>query len=385
MNTQFDSEPIDREPDPNKEYSCSEYLVSAGFTYLMKIVLLTNKHPELIKEISKYKNIINNTNKEGWTALMLASRNSGTSNVSSIETVKELIKEGADINTKGGRDNWFTLMLACKNSGTSSSVETVRELIKAGADVNLVGDDGWTCLMSASRYSNITSNIETVRDLIKAKANISMKNGCGWTAFMLACRNSGTTSNVETVKELIRAGANLSEKYDNKLTPLELACGDFNTTGNIETVKELIENGCEIDFEGLVKMNNKQINKLLVERYKYNPYKIRKIIGDTDSDPVGQDKRDPVGQDKRDAKLFDELCEQKVHRNSINKMITKHRDLLYYSPNNIIYLCCEINFSLKNSTDIRKTVYKTISDKLKFLFDIKNEDDMLYKIKYYTD
>ena len=54
---------------------------------------------------------------------------------------------------------------------------------------------------------------------------------------------------------------------------------------------------------------------------------------------------------------------------------------LYYKPNNIIALCSEVNFKLKfkNSDE----VFRELDDKLKYIFDIKNEEDMINKITFY--
>ena len=53
MDTQFDGEDILALPDPNKEYWCTEYTKSTGFTLLMKWVLLTKKHNFLIDNIKE--------------------------------------------------------------------------------------------------------------------------------------------------------------------------------------------------------------------------------------------------------------------------------------------------------------------------------------------
>ena len=61
--------------------------------------------------------------------------------------------------------------------------------------------------------------------------------------------------------------------------------------------------------------------------------------------------------------------------------IESHKEQLYYKPNNIIALCSEVNFKLKfkNSDE----VFRELDDKLKYIFDIKNEEDMINKITFY--
>ena len=73
-------------------------------------------------------------NHKKWNSLLLSS--SYTRTTSSLDTVKLLIENGADINIKE-KDGWTALMLACRNSNTESSLETVKLLLENGANVNL--------------------------------------------------------------------------------------------------------------------------------------------------------------------------------------------------------------------------------------------------------
>jgi ankyrin repeat protein len=315
MKTQFNREGIYDIPLIDKKYYCSPIISSLKFTYLMKLVLLTDTSKHLIEDIIEYKNIINKQNNNGWTALMIASRNSNT--YSSIDTVKELIKTGADIN-KQNNNSWTALMFACKYSNTDSTLDTVKELIKTGADLNIQESTGWTALMFAGRYSNTDSNLDTVKELIKAGADINKQNNHGWTALTLACRYSNTDSNLDTVKELIKAGA-------------------------------------DINFNELISLKDIEIDHLLVERYKYDLYKIKNLIQ----------------KDK-----LDELVYQYVMRKEIIKNIIKHKNNIYDLPSNIISLCCQIRFESINE-------YKDIPSKIKKLFDIKNMQDLKTKTNFY--
>ena len=74
--------------------------------------------------------------------------------------------------------------------------------------------------------------------------------------------------------------------------------------------------------------------------------------------------------------LLDKFYEKRLKILNITKHIIKHKNYIYEKPGNIISQCAEANFNLKNN--------KSIPDKLKFLFDIKNNNDLLNKISYYT-
>ena len=63
ISKQFDEENLYDPPDPNKTYKCSRYTSSKGWTLLMKLVVLTKKHPELHNKIKQLidsdKNMLN--------------------------------------------------------------------------------------------------------------------------------------------------------------------------------------------------------------------------------------------------------------------------------------------------------------------------------------
>lgn len=99
----------------------------------MKMVLQTKKHLEYINGIHKYSNIINNKNKKGWTALILACMNNTI--CSNIETIRELIKNGADLDLQNDFSE-TALMIAVLHVQSGNNIEVVKELIKNGAQLN---------------------------------------------------------------------------------------------------------------------------------------------------------------------------------------------------------------------------------------------------------
>ncbi|AYV81996.1 MAG: hypothetical protein Homavirus1_26 [Homavirus sp.] len=102
---------------------------SKGLTYLMKLVLLTNKNPELVYDIEDVVNDnpaeLHKKNRIGWTPLMLAVAN--TTTMSSIETVKKLLELGANPNSTSYK-KLSPLMVAVYNYGYGSDLETIKLL-----------------------------------------------------------------------------------------------------------------------------------------------------------------------------------------------------------------------------------------------------------------
>ncbi len=98
------------------------------------MVMITGSDPNVNNLIEEYlkTNIdkINLTNHRGWTALMLACRNSCT--YSSVATVDILLRYGADINIQD-RYGWTALMKACCYSDTEANTTVVKKLLDRGA------------------------------------------------------------------------------------------------------------------------------------------------------------------------------------------------------------------------------------------------------------
>ena len=140
MDTQFDDEDIFAPVDPEKEYYCNQSEKCKGFTRLMKLVLLSEKNPELVDEITEYLKFcpeeLNKQNKKGYTALMYASK------YSLDKTVKVLLDAGADPNIRSLY--WWTALMFASRCG--SSAETINTLLEAGADPNVRDFDGRTAL-----------------------------------------------------------------------------------------------------------------------------------------------------------------------------------------------------------------------------------------------
>jgi ankyrin repeat protein len=121
------------------EYDCSPFTKSSGFTPLMHAVMRND--------------------------------------ILEVRRICQENPEQIDVqNTKG----WTALMLACRNSNTCSSYEIVEELLFCGANPNLKTTDGWTALILSSTYTRTDSSEKTVKLLIEYKAEIDAQNNRGY-------------------------------------------------------------------------------------------------------------------------------------------------------------------------------------------------------------
>ena len=166
-----------------------------------------------------------------------------------VETLKQLIQNGADLEARDGSRRTPVHVAAF-----ASNDEALELLAKAGADMNAlesgiydvvtiaaVADDPE--LMSlALKYGNrsdlITSiyegtaliaaahlgHVEVVQRLIKAGAPLDHVNNLHWTALMEAVvLGDGGPEYIATVEALVQAGANITLADRNGVTPLEHA------------------------------------------------------------------------------------------------------------------------------------------------------------------
>ena len=98
-------------------YVIQDVIIAKKMTYLMKLVLLTNKHPYIVntildKYIQKYPKEMYKVNNIGWTPLMIAISNGN------IETVKKLLEIGSCPNSPKFRGR-SPLMVAARYGGIS--------------------------------------------------------------------------------------------------------------------------------------------------------------------------------------------------------------------------------------------------------------------------
>lgn len=170
--------------------------------------------------------------------------------------VRQMIKDGADVNSRDGRGS--TLLMHAAASGTA---ETVRTLILAGADVNAKNNGEATALMWA------TGDMDKVKLLVDSGADLNARSKRGRTAVQIAAAQAG---NIEVVKYLagkdaeitgapiveaaiandtamvaflLDKGQDPNGKNPSGITPLMAAAGN----GNSAMVKLLLARGADVN------------------------------------------------------------------------------------------------------------------------------------------
>jgi len=147
-----------------------------------------------------------------------------------IETVKDWIGRGADVNTKA-RLGGTPLHIAADKGYP----EIVAVLIEAGADVNAKDDDGETPLHRA-----VLKDSKSMSLLIKAGANVDARENESDSPLHYAAQVNA----IANIAALIDAGATIDFVGDYGWTPI------FNAIRwkNLEAVKLLLERGANVNF-----------------------------------------------------------------------------------------------------------------------------------------
>jgi ankyrin repeat protein len=111
------------------------------------------------------------------------------------EVVEELIKAGADIESKDSYENTCLMFAVYKGRA-----RVVQLLINAGCEVDVLDNNEETCLMDAARHGYTT----IAEMLLQANCNVLAKNLEGETALDIA-KNCGNLDVVSAIKkELVR-------------------------------------------------------------------------------------------------------------------------------------------------------------------------------------
>ena len=157
-------------------------------------------------------------------------------NAGDIQTVRTLIKSGADVNARSG-DGSTPLLWAAHHSNN----DIARLLIAAKASVNVANDYGITPLLEASK----TGDAAMMELLLRAGANPSLAHPEGETPLMAAARSGS----VPAVRLLLARGVNVNaaETYQ-QTTALMWAAAE----GHLDVVELLIEAGADVNRQAHV-------------------------------------------------------------------------------------------------------------------------------------
>ena len=147
-----------------------------------------------------------------------------------LAQVKELINQGADINSISGYKE--TVLHYAAESG---NLELVQWLVNRGANLNALDNDEKSIMHSAAE----SGNLRLVQWLIKQGFDINAKDYLGKTSLHYAAENKRW----ELVRWLIEQGCDVNERDKTMKTALHFAA----QSGNLEIVKWLVENGADVN------------------------------------------------------------------------------------------------------------------------------------------
>jgi ankyrin repeat protein len=247
-------------PDPSASFQCSTITKATGFTYLMALVM-SGRDASLPGELKRKAELDSflstpeaaaaclQTNSRGFTALMLAARNSNTD--STEATVAQLLAHESSGQASRIQDNrsdkWTALMLAVRYSGTDSTDATVMQLLShesSGQVARMQNTAAFTALMMAVRNSNTDSTKATVAQLLAHESSRQValiQNKHGTTALMLSALYSRTDSTEETVAQLLahESGKHVVRMRNNQGDTALMLAAKFLNTSTEDTVAML--------------------------------------------------------------------------------------------------------------------------------------------------
>jgi len=223
--------------------------------------MLTRAKPIYIDKIkkllSKYPNMLNMQNHDGWSPLMLAACNSN--NHSTFETVKLLLDYpgiGLEVRTINGNT---ALSIAVKYSGSLSSIQTVQLLLDRSANINNINAFGETALhmgILAMVRDIQHCSVQAIELLIQSKINrpagwLDNKNHDGDTALMLIARSSSSKWFDQILIKLITHGADLNAKNNKGFTPLMVSALGIGKGSSVNSVLTLVNAGADCNLKNI--------------------------------------------------------------------------------------------------------------------------------------
>jgi ankyrin repeat protein len=208
----------DWRPDPFAVYQCSPVTDATGFTYVMTLVMsgrdkLTGRlarqaELEAFLRTPEAAHACTQTNSKGWTALMLAVRNSRTDSTE-VTVALLLAHESSGTAARMQEKHGYTaLMLAARYSNMGSSEATVTMLLahESARDTAPISLDGATALrfavLNAKKYSS-EGTVAMLLDHESSSQALRMVNRIGESLLVEAARKASEVSTESTVAMLV--------------------------------------------------------------------------------------------------------------------------------------------------------------------------------------
>ena len=167
---------------------------------------------------------VNATNKNGTSALMIASRRGN------IDAISVLLHVGADRNSVDGNGN--TLLHYAVYGDCSK--EVLQAIVESGIDVNATNKNGITALMKASRRGNI----DAISVLLHAGVDTNIVDGNGNTLLHYAAY---VNCSKEVLQAIVESGVDVNATNRNEITALMTA----SRRGNIDAISVLLHAGVD--------------------------------------------------------------------------------------------------------------------------------------------
>ncbi len=169
-----------------------------------------------------------------------------------LATVKWLIEDGADVNELDYWDDRTPLHFASAGSDAGiAGFEIAALLIKNGADVNAKGGTGRVREGTPLHVATIYGNGDIVELLIKNGADVNAKTEYGYTPLHLFAQSADEVQTYKMMALLIENGADVNAKNKYGWTPLHLVADSVYFDEEDDLVTEilalLIENGADIN------------------------------------------------------------------------------------------------------------------------------------------
>ena len=150
----------------------------------------------------------------------------------SIEVLQTIIDHGAQVNATN--KNGQTALMMASDCGYLNGINM---LLRAGADPNVINANGSTCLHFASRHG---SSKEALQTIIDHGVNVNATNKKGHTALMMASE----FGHLNGIHVLLKAGAqpNITDVYGNTCLHFPVIQGR-----RIEVLEAIIDHGVDVN------------------------------------------------------------------------------------------------------------------------------------------
>ena len=225
MSTMLESSQADPRPNPGDVFSNDKLVQFSARGMLGVVSLLIGRGAE-----------VNQTDREGMTALMVASK------AGDVKTVELLLKEGADVSLLNFKRESALDMTDSVEIQKILIDEEVKQLIILNGDVN-----------SALRIASRSDRHLIVKELVARGADINAQDHAGLSALMIAAANNC----VQVVKFLIEKAANVDLVDINGQSALAITHRTFMETAGpsvpslrLQEIMELLEPITSVGMQG---------------------------------------------------------------------------------------------------------------------------------------